>query len=569
MVHNRKGLIWRFIHGSAAVKVQLFILLFFLEMVAYTVLFHFLYPILEGKFITWPKSLLFVLETITTTGYGELLPFQNDLTVIFTIIMMITGISLIFMIIPLLLAPYLSNILRSSPPKKTPHELQDHIIIIGYGELAKSLVESLMISDLEIVIIDKDEHAAAEAAGRYQARVYAVWGDYNNQLTWSGVWIRNASSVIICEDERTAATIILGIREMTPGRIIAVVDKLSFDRYLRDAGAEYVLSPKHITGRMLARHAELSAHHTVPIEISGLDQALLDSITSYEGVLRIVHIPIMSGSKAAGKNLKDLGLFEKYGFYTLFIARGGKFVFHPGEDEVIDFSSGLFLLGRADRIMEMIGKEFLFEDNGTDIAVIAGFGDVGRAAHQELTSRGISCIVIDQKKQKAEGVIGNAEDEEVLLEAKISEARYCIVALNDDDVNIFTTLMARDMNPALRILARANEPASVEKLYRAGADYVALLPTIGGQVIGRVVLSDIVQVILDLPFDQKVVRKHMMKNPGRTVGWLEKKTGARIIGLEGEMRAIVRPGAHEVIEEGDSLIATGNLVQLKKFIRQC
>ncbi|HVP93976.1 MAG TPA: NAD-binding protein [Methanoregulaceae archaeon] len=569
MVRSRKGFLYRLIHSPAEFKIRVFFLLFFLEMAAYTILFYYLYPILEGKSITWPKSLLFVLETITTTGYGELMPFQNDLTVIFTIIMMITGITIIFTIVPLLIAPYLSSILQTSPPQKTPHKLKDHVVIIGYGELATSLIESLMISDLEIVIIDDDEHTIIEVAKKHRNRVFTVWGDYSNPATWSGGWLKYASNVIVCEDERTAATIILGIREQTPGRIIAVVDKLSFDRYLRDAGAEYVLSPKHVTGRMLARHAELTAHHTVPIDLSGSDQILLDSISSYEGILRIIHIPIMPGTKAAGKTLQELDLINRYGFYTLFLARGGKFVFHPGDDELIDYSSGLFLIGRIDKIPEMVENEFVSGDTGKNIAVIAGFGDVGRAAYQDLTSRGISCIVIDQKKQKAEGVVGNAEDEDVLLEANISEARYCLIALNDDDINIFTTLMARDMNPAIRILARANEPVSVEKLYRAGADYVALLPSIGGQVIGRVVLSDIVQVILDLPFDHKVVRKHMMKNSGMNIGWLEKKTGAMIIGMEGGSRAIVKPRPEEVMMEGDFLIATGTIDQLKKFIRLC
>jgi hypothetical protein len=37
------------------------------------------------------------------------MPFQNDLTVIFTIVMMITGITIIFMIVPLLVAPYLTS----------------------------------------------------------------------------------------------------------------------------------------------------------------------------------------------------------------------------------------------------------------------------------------------------------------------------------------------------------------------------------------------------------------------------------------------------------------------------
>jgi voltage-gated potassium channel len=115
------------------------------------------------------------------------------------------------------------------------------------------------------------------------------------------------------------------------------------------------------------------------------------------------------------------------------------------------------------------------------LAVIAGFGDVGAGAYQELHCIRCSCMVVDSKPQGMEQVIGNAEDEGVLKKARIEEARFCIVALNDDDVNIFTTLMARNLNPVIRILSRANDPASVEKLYRAGADYVALLPAIGGR----------------------------------------------------------------------------------------
>lgn len=566
---NMRGLFWRLIHSSPDVKIGLFFILFFLQIVAYTFLFHYLYPILEKKSISWPQSLLFVVETITTTGYGELLPFQNQYTVLLAIIMMITGITLIFMIVPLLIAPYLTSLLRSTPPQRTPHELKDHIIIVGHGELTEALVESLMIADRDIVLLDRDEKVAMEAARRYRKSVYTVWGDYNNPSTWSDIWVKNSATIIICEDERTAATIILGIRELTRGKIIAVVDRLSYDRYLREAGAEYVLSPKHITGRILARHAELTAHHAGALDSSGIEHAILDTTGSYDSILKVVHIPVMPGSKSAGKTLKEIGLYEKYGFYTLFLARSGKFVFHPGEDETVDLSSGVFLLGRSDRVEELVENEFLSGISGENFAVIAGFGDVGRSAYHDLTSLGISCMVIDSKPQGVLGVEGNAEDEEVLRLARISEARYCIIALNKDDVNIFTTLMARDMNPSIRILVRANEPVSVDKLYRAGADYVALLPTIGGQVIARVVLSDIVYVILDLPNGHKVIRKHMMKNSGVTIDWIERKSGARIIGLEGEKRVIVRPSPDEKVNKGDALVATGDLHQLKKFIQLC
>jgi len=180
---------------------------------------------------------------------------------------------------------------------------------------------------------------------------------------------------------------------------------------------------------------------------------------------------------------------------------------------------------------------------------------------------GVSCIVVDSKQQEVEQVIGNAEDEDVLKKARIEEARFCIIALNDDDVNIFTTLMARNLNPVIRILARANEPASVEKLYRAGADYVALLPMIGGQTIARIILADTVTILLELPNSDLVILKHVRTTYPKPLRWYIRKTGVRIIGIEGPDRSVVAPGPEEILTEGDAVIAVGNTEQLKKFIR--
>ena len=200
-------------------------------------------------------------------------------------------------------------------------------------------------------------------------------------------------------------------------------------------------------------------------------------------------------------------------------------------------------------------------------AVIAGFGDVGAGAYQELIASGVSCMVVDSKRQGIEQVVGNAEDETVLKKARIEEARFCIIALNDDDLNIFTTLMARNLNPLIRILARANEPASVEKLYRAGADYVALLPMIGGQTIARIILADTVTILLDLPNGEMVIMKRVVRSYPHTIAHFCRKTGVRIIGIEGPHRCVVSPDPKEIPAEGEDIIAIGNNEQLKKFIR--
>lgn len=563
---TKKSVLWRILHSKAEMRVFLYFLFFSAQVIIYTDVFFVIYPMLEGKSVSWVQALMFVLETITTTGYGELLPFHNEMMNVFAMVVMLSGVMMIFMIIPLLITPYLVSLLTSAPPWRTPRELHRHTVIVGYGELARSLIESLMISSIEIVIVERDEHRAREISKKYLKRAYVIWGDYDDPSTWEQAWVKNAASVIVCEEERTTASVILGIRGITNGRIIAVVDKLSFDRYLRYAGAEYVLSPKHATGRILARHAVLNPRGDTAAEIPGLDRLNINLKHELERELRLINIPVVPGCKAAGKTLKELSLFERFGIVVLFLWKSGTFIPEPQESESVDNMTSLFLFGGADAIGDAIREEFTTDGTPEARAVIAGYGDVGAAVYHELQSSGVSCTVVDLKRHGVNEVVGNAEDEHVLKEAHIEQAQFCIVALNNDDVNIFTTLMARNLNPDIRILARANEATSVDRLYRAGADYVALLPTIGGQIIGRIVLSDIVTILLDLPDGKKVVMKHVMGIGAKTVGTLERESGVRVVGIEGQKRTVVAPPPQESLVEGDAVIAVSEAGQLKRFI---
>jgi Trk K+ transport system NAD-binding subunit len=445
--------------------------------------------------------------------------------------------------------------------------LSGHTVVIGYGELASSVIDSLAISDYDIVIIEQDKGKALEIATRYRKHAYVIWGDYIDPDTWSAAHIADAQYVVICMDERQTASIVLGIREQVKGKIISIVDKLSFDRYLQYAGADYVLSPKHTTGRLLARHAVLNPSGDTEPDIPGLDRITINIQNTAGQELRLINIPLVFGCNAAFKSLSDLHLFERFGVIVPFLWKAGKFIPSPGDDIVVDNTTSLFLFGRAESIVATLRAEFNTDGCTDALAVIAGFGDVGAGAYQKLRASGVSCIVVDSKQQNVEQVIGNAEDEEVLKKARIEEARFCIVALNDDNVNIFTTLMARNLNPLIRILARANEPVSVEKLYRAGADYVALLPMIGGQTIARIILSDTVTILLELPNNDLVILKHVRTTYPKPLSWFSRKTGVRIIGIEKPERSVVAPGPDEILTEGDAVIAIGTTKQLKKFIR--
>jgi len=554
------------IRNSPGIQISLYFFAFAMLIALYAYIFHTIYPVLENKPISWAEALLFVVESMTTVGYGWLLPFSNDLTMLLSIQIMLSGVIMIFIVIPLLIAPFLTTLLAPAPPRKTPHRLSGHTVVMGYDELTRSVIDSLTVSDHDIVIIEQDKAIALEIATHYRKRAYVIWGDYTDPATWAAAHVEKAHTIVICKDERHTASIVLGIRGLVQGKIISVVDKLSFERYLRYAGADYVLSPKHATGRILARHAVLNPSGDAETDIPGLGRININIEQAAEQELRLINIPVVFGCNAAFKSLSELDLFPRFGIIVPFLWKAGKFIPEPGDDIIVDNTTSLFLFGRAESIVTAIREEFNADGCADAFAVIAGFGDVGAGAYQELRASGVSCMVIDSKQQDVEQVIGNAEDEEVLKKARIEEARFCVVALNDDDVNIFTTLMVRNLNPVIRILARANEPASVEKLYRAGADYVALLPMIGGQTIARIILANSVTILLELPDGKLVILKHANKTYAKPLQWFTRKTGVRIIGIESQSRSIVAPAAEEIILEGDAIIAVGDTEQLKKFI---
>src|SRR5512137_310109 len=202
----KRGRVWRAVRNSPGIQIAIYFLAFGLLIALYTYIFHLFYPMLENKPLSWSNTLLFVVESMTTVGYGDLLPFTNDLTMLLAIQIMISGVIMIFIVVPLLLAPFLTTLLAPTPPKKTPHVLHGHTVVFGYDQLTHSVVDSLMIADHDIVIIEQDKGVALDIATRYRRRAYVIWGEYADPNTWSAAHLANAHFIVICKDERQTAS---------------------------------------------------------------------------------------------------------------------------------------------------------------------------------------------------------------------------------------------------------------------------------------------------------------------------------------------------------------------------
>ncbi len=143
----------------------------------------------------------------------------------------------------------------------------------------------------------------------------------------------------------------------------------------------------------------------------------------------------------------------------------------------------------------------------SDHHIICGAGRVGSVILAELLRTGQKAVVVDRDmhllEEEFQGnsglltVEGDATHDSVLERAGIERAKGLLAALSEDKDNLFVVLSARSMNPGLRIIARADEESTRDKLLKAGADAVVFPHTIGGLRMASEMLRPNVVTFLD------------------------------------------------------------------------
>lgn len=152
-----------------------------------------------------------------------------------------------------------------------------------------------------------------------------------------------------------------------------------------------------------------------------------------------------------------------------------------------------------------------------DHYIVCGLGDTGRHAVEELQKTGTPYVVVehdeegvkrflehvDEAYKEMAYLVGDATDEQTLQAAGLERARGLIAGLNHDKDNLVITVMARQMNPNARIVARHTEPAFSDRLLKAGANATVSPNRIGGLRMAAELIRPHVVSFLDLMLKEK------------------------------------------------------------------
>jgi voltage-gated potassium channel len=139
-----------------------------------------------------------------------------------------------------------------------------------------------------------------------------------------------------------------------------------------------------------------------------------------------------------------------------------------------------------------------------DHAIVCGYGRIGQTLARELVAKKFPFLIVDNNADRValahshgyQALVGDAGDEGTLGEAHIERALVLATVLPNDMVNVFITLTARNMRPDLRIIARAEDPATEKKLKQAGANEIILPAFVGGMQIANSITHASLDTIL-------------------------------------------------------------------------
>ena len=297
---------------------------------------------------SWTDALYMTVITITTVGFGEVLPLDNQ-SKIFAIILILLSVIIVGYALSVITEYILSKNnfenLKYRSMKKQINKLNDHIIICGFGRNGKQAAKKLTDYGKPFVVIEKNKAIIDHYENQH---ILFVEGNANQDDTLINAGINRASTLISAlPNDADNLFVVLSARQIntTMNIISRASQQTSYDK-LKLAGANNVILPDKIGGDHMASLV------VVPDLIEFIDNL---SIVG-ENNINIEQIPVekLYDLDAGIKNIKDLDLRRKTGCNVIgFKSSEGSYILNPEPDVKLEANSKIIVLGRPEQIQKL------------------------------------------------------------------------------------------------------------------------------------------------------------------------------------------------------------------------
>ncbi|MEY9870927.1 voltage-gated potassium channel [Streptacidiphilus sp. MAP12-33] len=235
--------------------------------------------------------------TLSTTGYGDITPVSDSARL--TNILVITPLRVLFLIV---LVGTTLEVLTTRGRRlwrinRWRRELDQHIVVVGYGTKGRNAVETLLqkgTPKTSIVVVDPQRRTVEAAASEEGLAGVVGDGTRTDVLLRAGV-DRAAQVIVAPQRDDTAVLATLTVRQLNKGAVVvAAVREDENAPLLRQSGATVVVTSASSVGRLLGV-STLSPH----------TGAVLDDLLTAGHGLDVIDRPVTHAE--VGRSPRDCG----------------------------------------------------------------------------------------------------------------------------------------------------------------------------------------------------------------------------------------------------------------------
>jgi len=212
------------------------------------------YMLIEG----WSpmKSLYMTLITVTTVGYGDVVP-SNNTSRIFTVFLLFLGIgaatTAVSNTLQLIVGQHLYGAVRMRRIEEAIKLLEDHYIVAGYGRIGQQIVRDTLARGEQCLVIDSGEDVQ-HSEFLLEENIPFITADATEDATLERAGVRRAKGFVAAlPSDADNVLAILTARGLSESIfIVARSSRVSAESKLRRAGANHVISPYQVGGHRMA-----------------------------------------------------------------------------------------------------------------------------------------------------------------------------------------------------------------------------------------------------------------------------------------------------------------------------
>jgi len=285
-----------------------------------------------GPQISILDSLYMAVITLSTVGYKEVVDLsQNPALKMFTIVYIVSCLGTIAYavssITAFIMEGELKNLFGRRKMQEEISKLQDHYIICGADETARTIAQELLLTKRKFILVEESKEKIDKLS--HLGKLLFIQDDPSEEEVLISAGIEKAQGILLClpTDEQNLFMVITA-RSLNPKiRVVAEGANPKTHKKMSKVGADAVVSPSFIGGmRMVSEMVR-------PAVVSFLDMMLKDR----KNVLRVEEVTVKPDSSLMGKKVSEARIKQRCGALLVGIRKkdSPEYEFNPPADYLI------------------------------------------------------------------------------------------------------------------------------------------------------------------------------------------------------------------------------------------